>query len=215
MTEPMILAFDTSAAHCAAAVLSGGRIVAAAREEMAKGQAERLFPLLAELLAKAGADWRDLTALAVGIGPGNFTGVRIAVSAARGLALSLNIPAHGVSGFEALAYGLPRPLLSSIDARQGRVYLQRIHGAEEAPLICDIGGLPQALATPGLRVIGHAAAGIAAQLGAQEAAPVLPLTEAMAFIAASRRITQARPAPLYLRPADAAPSRDAPPVILP
>ena len=85
MADGLSLGFDTSAAHCAAALVSGTRILAARHEEMTKGQAERLFPLLAELLAEAGVDWRDLSVVGVGTGPGNFTGIRIAVAAARGM----------------------------------------------------------------------------------------------------------------------------------
>ena len=96
MADGLSLGFDTSAAHCAAALVSGTRILAARHEEMTKGQAERLFPLLAELLAEAGVDWRDLSVVGVGTGPGNFTGVRIAVAAARGLALSLRILGAGL-----------------------------------------------------------------------------------------------------------------------
>ena len=92
MRDPLILGFDTSAAHCAAALLCGEQCLAARHEDMTRGQAERLMPLLEDLLAEAGASWRDLARIGVGIGPGNFTGVRIAVSAARGLALSLKIP---------------------------------------------------------------------------------------------------------------------------
>lgn len=213
--EPLILAFDTSAAHCAAALVSGDRVLGAAHEEMAKGQAERLFPLLEAMLAASGVGWRDLNALAVGTGPGNFTGVRIAVSAARGLAVSLGIPAHGVSGFEALAYRLPRPVLACIDARQGRVYLQRFGVQEAAPLLTDLAQLPDGPNEAALIVCGYAADEIARRLGANAAAPTLPLAVAMAHIAASRGAPTRRPAPLYLRSADAAPSRDAPPVILP
>jgi tRNA threonylcarbamoyladenosine biosynthesis protein TsaB len=209
--DPLILAFDTSAAHCAAALFSGDAVVAAATEEMAKGQAERLFPLLEALLAQAGADWRDLTALAVGVGPGNFTGVRIAVAAARGLALARSIPAHGVTTFEALAHGLPRPVVASVDARQGRVYLQAFAPEPAAPLIADLTLLPPALPA---RVVGHRAEEIAAATGGEALAPALPLAEAMARIAAARPVPQARPAPLYLRPADALPAREPPPVIL-
>lgn len=213
--EPLILAFDTSAAHCAAAVLSGDRLLAFANEEMLKGQAERLFPLLHEVLAEAGADWRGLTALAVGTGPGNFTGVRIAVAAARGLALSLGIPTHGISGFEALAFGLQHPVLTSIDARQGRVYLQAFGTGDDAPMLTDLAMLPSGLGVPGLIVAGYLSQNIADKLAAKSAAPNLPLAEAMVRIAAGRGTPSARPAPLYLRPADAAPSREAPPVLLP
>ena len=73
-----LLAIDTSAAHCAAALLLEDR-VAVRVEPMAKGQAERLMPLLEELLAAEGFGWRDLAAIGVGTGPGNFTGLRIGV----------------------------------------------------------------------------------------------------------------------------------------
>ncbi|MEF9603437.1 tRNA (adenosine(37)-N6)-threonylcarbamoyltransferase complex dimerization subunit type 1 TsaB, partial [Paracoccus sp. PXZ] len=109
MADAFSLGFDTSAAHCAAALLQDDRVLVQRHEDMARGQAERLFPLLEELLAEAGVAWRDLSAIGCGIGPGNFTGIRISVAAARGLALSLGIPAVGVSVTEAAAHGLPRP----------------------------------------------------------------------------------------------------------
>ena len=175
--ELPLLAFDTSGPCCAAALLLPGRVIHRL-EPMEKGQAERLIPLLEELLAEAGLGWPDLKALAVGTGPGNFTGVRISVAAARGLALGLGIPAIGVTRLEALAYGLPRPLRVIEDARRGEVYVQDF---------TDSG------------------------LG-----PALPLAEAIARIAAARADQpQPRPAPFYLRGADAAPPSDPPPVILP
>ena len=71
--DPLILAFDTSAAHCAAALLLGDRLIAHRIEAMDKGQAERLLPLCAELLAETGHDWPDLSAIAVGTGPSSTT----------------------------------------------------------------------------------------------------------------------------------------------
>ncbi|MFZ1470880.1 MAG: tRNA (adenosine(37)-N6)-threonylcarbamoyltransferase complex dimerization subunit type 1 TsaB, partial [Paracoccaceae bacterium] len=137
MPSETVLAFDTSAAQCAAALLlPDGRVVNRV-EDMAKGQAERLIPLLTEVLAEAGLGWRDLTALGVCIGPGNFTGVRISVATARGLALALGIPAVGVTRLEALAHGLPRPLTVLEDARRGDVYAQefRADGADPAQVL--------------------------------------------------------------------------------
>jgi tRNA threonylcarbamoyladenosine biosynthesis protein TsaB len=197
-----ILAFDTSAAHCAAALLLPGRVLQRL-EPMEKGQAERLIPLLEELLAEAGIGWHDLKALAVGTGPGNFTGVRISVAAARGLALGLGIPAVGVTRLEALAFGLPRPVMVIEDAKRGQSYVQLFteSGAGVAHLADRT--LPACPAT------GSAAGG-----GALPAA--MALAEAIARIGAERAVTpQPRPAPFYLRGADAAPPSDPPPVILP
>ncbi|MDP3264810.1 MAG: tRNA (adenosine(37)-N6)-threonylcarbamoyltransferase complex dimerization subunit type 1 TsaB [Tabrizicola sp.] len=197
-----ILAFDTSAAHCAAALLWDGGLILR-DEAMAKGQAERLVPMLEEVLAEGGIGWRDLKAIAVGTGPGNFTGVRIAVAAARGLALGLGIPAVGVTRLEALAYGLPRPVTVVEDARRGELYVQTFtaDGAGPAHLADGV-------------VVATAATGSAA--GDAALPPAAPLAEAIARIGAARALTpQPRPAPFYLRGADAAPPSDPPPVILP
>lgn len=197
-----VLAFDTSAAQCAAALLFADRVIL--REEaMEKGQAERLMPLLKEVLAEGGIGWRDLKAIAVGTGPGNFTGVRIAVAAARGLALGLGIPAVGVTRLEALAHGLPRPVTVIEDARRGEVYVQ---------LFTEAGAGPAHLAT---RIVAATVAtGSGAGAGGLPAA--MPLAESIARIGAARAAApQPRPAPFYLRGADAAPPADPPPVILP
>ena len=93
----LVLGFDTSAAHCAAALVSGDHVLARHADHMSRGQGEHLIGLLEDLLSKKGYTWGDLDTIGVGIGPGNFTGIRISVAAARGLALSLGIPAIGVS----------------------------------------------------------------------------------------------------------------------
>ena len=215
--EPIILAFDTSAAHCAAALLSGDRIVTRV-DEMAKGQAEHLMPMLEEMLAGEGLAWRDLTALGVGIGPGNFTGIRISVSAARGLAIGLGIPGIGVSILEAQVDGHDMVLASCLRAPRDRLYIQGFNGGPlTAPAMSafrsdDMPNLP-AKAEP--RVCGDCADEVAALTGWQ---PIKPLAHPIRGIAhiARRRMhsTKERPAPLYLRSADAAPPRDAPPKIL-
>jgi len=128
----ILLAFDTAAHHCAAALLCGDRMTWQV-EPMAQGQAERLFPLLEQLLAEAGLTWAALDGIGVGTGPGNFTGIRIAVAAARGLALGLGIPAIGVTGFEAAAHGLPRPLTVVLPAPRGQMYRQRLTAAADLP----------------------------------------------------------------------------------
>lgn len=207
-SDALVLGFDTSAAHCAAALVRGDTVLAARAEDMAKGQAERLMPLLEELLAEAGLRWHDLDALGVGTGPGNFTGVRISVAAARGLALGLGIPAVGVSVFEALAQGAPRPVAVALDARRDEAYAQLFPATgAEAPTLSPAADLAQVLA--GVPVIGLALPHSA------PLAPRHPLAVAVALVAASKCGTpQPRPAPLYLRGADAAPPSDPPPVIL-
>jgi len=213
-SDACILGFDTSAAHSAAALLCGERIAALRDEEMGTGQAERLMPLLAAVLAEAGQKWRDLDAIAVGIGPGNFTGIRIAVSAARGLALSTGAPAIGVSRFDALAFGLHRPVLALVAAPRGQSYAHVV-GTDAAPRLVTAGSLPGDLAGSGMDCVGHDAEAFARATGGQALCPALPLAQAIARIAATRLgDDNPRPAPLYIRAADAAPASDPPPVIL-
>jgi tRNA threonylcarbamoyladenosine biosynthesis protein TsaB len=209
----LVLAFDTSAAHCAVALLLGDTVLAERVEEMNKGQAERLFPLLSEILDEAGKNWPDLDAIGVGIGPGNFTGIRLSVSAARGLALSLEKPAIGASMLEVLRFDTPGSVLALIDARRDQVYAQSSVGEE--PQLIDIKTICDSFRSKIDVCIGHQAAEIAQSLGARSSSAKHSVAVAIARLAASRLHTQnARPAPLYLKAADAAASRDAPPVIL-
>ena len=178
---------------------------------MEKGQAERLMPLLADVLAEAGADYDRLAGIGVGTGPGNFTGIRISVAAARGLALGLGIPAIGVTGFEAVGYGLPDDAVALLDARRGATWLA---GGGLAAQLADADDLPRLLA--GRSLTGHRADEIAALTGGTALVQPVPMAVAIALIAASRLgMEQPRPAPVYLRAADAALPTEPPPVILP
>lgn len=181
---------------------------------MALGQAERLMPMLEEMLAEASVAWRDVGALGVGTGPGNFTGIRIAVAAARGLSLGLGVPAIGVTTFEALAWGHDAALVAR-DARLGQVYLQAFGPAAFAPLVQPLDASVPPL-PPGTPVIGDFAEDLADRTGGLATLPRLPLAEGIARVALSRLgQDNPRPAPLYLRAPDAAPPRDPAPVILP
>lgn len=189
--KPTVLAFDTSAAHCAAALLLGDRVVPRV-DPMARGQAEHLMGMLEQVLASENITWADLDAIAVCTGPGNFTGIRIAVSAARGLSLGLGIPAIGVSNFAATVHGLPRPVTACLPAPRDTTYVQTFtETAVTPPVHADkiVTGAP--LLEPAA-LIGNAARIAASQIGQD-----MP-----------------RPAPLYVRAADAAPPRDPAPVIL-
>lgn len=211
--KPLILAFDTSAAHCAAALLSGDKVHHTRLEPMHKGQAERLFPLLEEVLADCGKQWSDLDAIGVCTGPGNFTGVRIAVASARGLALSLGIPAIGITKLEAMAYGTKGRMTAVLDARRDRIYTQAFENglALDAPQMMALADIYDQLEdNTAVRVIADEALDIA------DAQAVEGLVVALGHLAAKRcGQDQPRPAPLYLRPADAALPSDPPVVILP
>ncbi|MEM1363478.1 MAG: tRNA (adenosine(37)-N6)-threonylcarbamoyltransferase complex dimerization subunit type 1 TsaB [Pseudomonadota bacterium] len=215
MSDPLLLAFDTSGPHCAAALIEGGRVKDSRIEGMAKGQAERLLGLAEELLKDNGASFADISAIGVGVGPGNFTGIRISVAAARGLALSTGAPAIGVTSFEALAYGLPRPVVVCLDARRDAFYLQVFEdsGGSEPQLI-NAEDFARLALPNGASCVGSAAASAAARCDGRLKSPLCPLADAIGQIAITKlgRV-QPRPAPLYLRPADAVPAA-APPKIL-
>ena len=191
-SDPLILGFDTSAAHCAAALLRGEEVLDSRVLEMTRGQAEELMPLLEVLLAEQNLNWRDLSAIGVGTGPGNFTGIRISVSAARGLALALEVPCIGVSTFDATLHGTPTPVAAAVPAPRDQQYVQE--PGEAAKLV----SLPYDTDLP----VVHPPSGAI-------------LAENIAHQARLRMDDNAqRPAPLYIRQADAAPSRDLPPKIL-
>ena len=192
----MILGIDTSADQCAVALVDGDRVWRRA-EIMARGHAEALFPMIDDVLAEAGASMADVTRVAVCTGPGSFTGIRAGVAAARGLALGLGVPAVGVSRMAALASGAGRAGTIALALRGETVALQDFDGEghETGPAqLAD--AMPQGAGViPAVAEGGLADPVIVARLGARTDATV-------------------RPAPLYLRPADAAPSSEAPPVLL-
>ncbi len=183
---------------------------------MSRGQAERLFPLLEEMLTDTGKSWTDLNGIGCGIGPGNFTGIRLSVSAARGLALSLKIPAIGVSSFEALAEGLEHPVIASVDARRDQAYLCSLNsGHTDQMEIADLNNMPARFKVEDAVCVGHRSSHIAGELGLNVVDPPHPIAVAIAHVAIRKLdFSNPRPAPLYVKSADAAPSKDAPPMIL-
>ncbi len=192
---------------------------------MAKGQAERILVLCEEVLAASKLTYQDLTAIAVGVGPGNFTGIRISVSAARGLALGLGIPAIPVSTFEMLRdpYGVETGAneLVIVQAPRGAAYAQpfRYGRPTAAPEIIDPAAPPEHLRRVNLQVTGHHADEVALHLGATASPteiddPAGRIARIAQWKAAKNFDMAERPAPLYVRVPDAAPARDKPPSIL-
>ena len=118
-----VIVFDTSDQYIAAALYRGKENIRTKIEFMTKGQAEALMSSLNKLLAVSSLNWSDLSKIGVCTGPGNFTGIRISVSAARGLALGLEIPAIGVTSFEATLYGHGDENLALLPANKGCYYI--------------------------------------------------------------------------------------------
>jgi tRNA threonylcarbamoyladenosine biosynthesis protein TsaB len=139
----VILGFDTATAATAVAVWAPDGAEVERRDDPAPGErpahSSRLLPLVEEVLAAAGAGWDAVERIAVGVGPGGFTGLRLGIATARGLAQARGLPLAGVSSLEALAAGAgealadgvgERPVLAVIDARRGEVFAAAWHHGE-------------------------------------------------------------------------------------
>ena len=223
-----ILALDSALSACSVAVLAAGEVRAVRRQAMARGQAEALLPMVRAALDEAGLAFGDLDRLAVTIGPGSFTGLRIGLAAARGLALATGLPLVGVTTLEALAAAVDpavrqgRVTVALIDSRRGDVFVQAF-GADSAPLSEPAAVDPAALdavlpagplllagdAAPAaleiLRLVGRDAA-LASGSGAPD--PV-----AVARLAAARPVPDRSVAALYLRAPDVTLPRAAAPQV--
>ena len=123
----VVLAIDTAAPRLQLALLRADGVVDTSIDELAQGHAELLFPRLAALLARNGVAYADLTRIAVTTGPGSFTGLRIGLSAARGLGLALAIPVLGIPSLLAISLSAAagRPVVVLLDARREEAYFQR------------------------------------------------------------------------------------------
>ncbi len=125
-----ILAFDCSTQSCSVALLRDGRILAWRAEAMARGQSEALMPMIEATLADAGLAWKAVDLIGVTVGPGTFTGIRIGLAAARGMALAGHVPVAGVGTCEAIAHAVPfeerrgRTLLVAVDSKRADLFVQ-------------------------------------------------------------------------------------------
>lgn len=119
----LLLSLDTASTTLSLALFEGEKVLAKFDETMLRGQAERLVPEIQNLFQKSNREIKDLSAVAVGVGPGSFTGVRVALSAARGLGLALDIPVYGVSSLQAYAYGADADVLVALDTKRCDFYV--------------------------------------------------------------------------------------------
>jgi len=204
-----LLAIDTALAACSAAVFdTDGGIIASESEPMTRGHAEALMPMIARVMAKAGIKFDKLDRIAVTVGPGSFTGLRVGVSAARGLALAAGKPAVGVATTTALAAPYlaendKKPVLVVIDARNDQAYMQAFGEGARVLLPAQLGPL-RALSTLSLgpmRLVGSAAKKVAALWPEDQALLVdergAPEIEWVAQIGVASDEKEA-PMPLYL-----------------
>jgi tRNA threonylcarbamoyladenosine biosynthesis protein TsaB len=214
-----VLAIDTALAACSVAVFDSDadRILAVQSLPMTRGHAEALMPLVERVMADAGASFAEIERLAVTTGPGSFTGLRVGIAAARGIALASEKPAVGVTTLQ--AYAAPHqaerrfPIIAAIDARNDQVYFQvfapgRSNGG---PRLAPLREAAKAAAALPARLVGSAAQAIAAALSENDAVPVSVETRVAPDIAWVARLgafsadDTSPPVPQYLRAPDAQP----------
>ena len=199
----LVLALDCCLAACQVGVISGSEALCEISEPIGPERQERLPLLTAEAMAAAGLAFDQLSAIAVTIGPGSFTGLRVGLAFAKGLALATRLPLTGVGTLAALAYTTPDPAVrvAAIDAGRGRVYWQAFagHVALNAPRCALAADAAEAAAAMAPRLlVGSGGKMLAATAPAAVMAPIsAPALKAIAEIAARAR--DAPPTPLYLR----------------
>jgi tRNA threonylcarbamoyladenosine biosynthesis protein TsaB len=202
----LLLAFDTATPAVTVALHDGDQIVAAETAVDARRQGELLVPFIDRALHRAGAGRGDLTAIAVGTGPGPYTGLRAGLITARVLGRALDLPVDGVCTLDIIAAAAAPPggeFLVATDARRKELYWARYSAAGErldGPQVCPATDLPA-----GLPVAGEGAL-LYPDLGAEPIGPRYPDAADLAALAAKRiaRGIPAAPAePLYLRRPDA------------
>lgn len=116
----MILAIDTSSAACTAALFDGQHLLASATEVIGRGHSERLVPMLAQMLAG-----RVPETILVGVGPGSFTGIRVGIAAAHGLAIGWGAALSGLSSLALLAAGRTGPVAVAVQGGHGELFVQQ------------------------------------------------------------------------------------------
>lgn len=233
----LILGLDCAGSACSAAVTEGDATLATCQEIMRRGQAERIVPMMQEVLETAGRSAEALDAIGVTVGPGAFTGVRIGIAAAQGIGRAAGCPVIGVSVTEALAAAVPvapaSTLVVVLDSRRPDPFIEIFRASEsgwqgDGPVALSGGlaALPDALGlsdTKGpsgadaqadhLIVAGDLAEQAVATMGAGRVAAVSAYPDpARVAVLAARMLSEGQPAPavpLYLRAPDvSAPSRD-------
>jgi tRNA threonylcarbamoyladenosine biosynthesis protein TsaB len=220
----LILAIDTALDACAAGVLDtdAGRLIAQESLPMKRGHAEALMPLIARVIKQSGIAFASLDRIAVTTGPGSFTGLRVGLSAARGIALAANKPAVGVTTLT--AYAAPvvsengeQPVIAAIDARHDQVYFQVVGGNGTSLVWPRLAPIEEAVAASRFgapHLVGNAA-GILGRRWPADAPPpfkvdalAAPDIAWVAWLGAAVSPETAPARPFYLRAPDAKPARD-------
>ncbi|MBO6639836.1 MAG: tRNA (adenosine(37)-N6)-threonylcarbamoyltransferase complex dimerization subunit type 1 TsaB [Roseitalea sp.] len=207
-----VLVLDTASRFCSACVYdpAADTILAAREEAIGRGHAERLMGVVADVMDEAGAAFGDLTGLTVTIGPGSFTGIRVGVAAARGIAVARSQPVTGVTTLESLAVQAvdgenpAGPFAVLIGGGRGQIFMQ--HFSADCDALDAARAVPEDTVSACLRpdcalLVGDAATAVGSDLPNAIDRPV----GTIGAVARAGRLFAHAPSPLYLRGADAKP----------
>jgi tRNA threonylcarbamoyl adenosine modification protein YeaZ len=201
----MILAFDTSSAACTAALFDGaGECVARKDAMIGRGHSERLVPMLDELLEGCRAD-----RILVGVGPGSFTGIRVGVAAAHGLAIGWSVEVSGMSSLALIAASAASPgeVAVAVSGGHGELFVQEFEGTRPASDLLNLAPDQAGAATKAERVIGTGAAALVDARGWGEARDAWPA--AAHALDLPEELRSLAPRPIYARAPDARPRQAA------
>jgi tRNA threonylcarbamoyl adenosine modification protein YeaZ len=201
----MILAIDSSSAACTAALFdASGACVARADEVIGRGHAERLVPLIDEML-----DGRRASHILVGVGPGSFTGIRVGIAAAHGLAIGWGAEIAGMSSLALLAAGAAAtgPLAAAVSGGHGELFVQEFDGTSPSSPLLNLPPAEAGRVVLAELVIGSGAAALVDARGWGQAVEGFPsASDALQLPAAQRALD---PRPFYARAPDARPRQAA------
>jgi tRNA threonylcarbamoyladenosine biosynthesis protein TsaB len=220
----LILAIDTALDACAACVLDtdAARLIAQESQAMKRGHAEALMPLIGRVIRQAGIAFAALDRIAVTTGPGSFTGLRVGLSAARGIGLAADKPVVGLSTLTAYAapvvgQNAAQPVVSAIDARHDQVYFQVVSGDGGSLMRPRVAPIEEALGAAqfgAVHLVGNAAQILADRWPADALPPFkvdpqpAPDIAWLAWLGAAVSPDIAPARPYYLRAPDAKPQKD-------
>jgi tRNA threonylcarbamoyladenosine biosynthesis protein TsaB len=209
------LGIETSTSQASVALLEGGKVVLAREHARPKQSAERLLPLIAELLDEAGWRRTSLERIGVSVGPGSFTGLRVGIACAQGLALGLGVPLVGVTSLQAMARAVPAAVpglrCAILDARRGEVFAAAYQPGPRAVQVLAPAALPargaQAVLTREVPApivwIGSGLALLALPATFASAETDEPRASAVGLLAEELEPAQHPPLPVYIRDAGA------------
>jgi len=213
----IILALDTSVSHCSVSLLQDEVLLAEKSNVMQKGQSEKLFNFIQCIFSEANLTLKDVKAIGVGVGPGNFTGLRIGISAAKGLAMALKIKVFGVNRFETLIE-TNQPTLALVATTEKSFYTQFFINKKpiKPPTESTRSEILKKNYLPNTIISGDSAIQIAKKLNLQHGAnDSTPKTEKIGLIAQRHLETGGpSPAPLYIKGPDAKLPKEPIPLIL-